>query len=199
MNIGVIVEGGTEKIIIESKAFRDYLKLNGINICDPVIDANGNGNLLPRHLQKFINHLKSLHRNLDHILVVTDLENDPAIQDVVRRISHGNIHDNLIFVSVTAIESWFLADQEALNKSIKIKEPFSIPDPENRNQLPWDRIKTISNAMNARGPGPSKIAFAKRMIASGFDIRNCLKNPNIRSLHYFNSTIASIRGFNNIL
>jgi hypothetical protein len=199
MNVGVIVEGGTEKIIVESQAFIDYLNSFGINLCGPVIDANGNGNLLPRHLEKFINHLNSIHANLDHIIIVTDLESEPAIQDVINRISHAKIHDSLVFVSVAAIESWFLADQEAFNKSIKSKEIFTVLDPEDRSILPWERIKKISSEMNARGPGPSKPTFAKRMINNGFDVRKCLKHPNIRSIHYLNNEISSIKRLNKIL
>lgn len=39
VKVGFIVEGDTEKIIIDSAAFKDWARSHGIEICDPVLDA----------------------------------------------------------------------------------------------------------------------------------------------------------------
>ncbi len=50
VKVGFIVEGDTEKVIVESPAFSAWLTANGITLCHPVIDAKGGGNLLPQNI-----------------------------------------------------------------------------------------------------------------------------------------------------
>ena len=59
VNIGFIVEGNAEKIVIDSPQFKNFLRGIDISVVNPVIDANGNGNLLPKNIEPFINRLKA--------------------------------------------------------------------------------------------------------------------------------------------
>ena len=45
VKVGFICEGATEKIIVESVNFKNFLKENNLEFIR-AIDANGNGNLL---------------------------------------------------------------------------------------------------------------------------------------------------------
>ena len=80
IKIGFIVEGGSEKVIVESTQFRDFLDRNGYELVTPVIDAEGGGNLLPQNLEVFIERFDL--ENVDQIYVLTDLEDDPSIESV---------------------------------------------------------------------------------------------------------------------
>ena len=48
VKIGFIVEGDCEKIFIESDNFKNWANMQGIEICSPVVNAKGGGNLLPQ-------------------------------------------------------------------------------------------------------------------------------------------------------
>ena len=58
VKVGFIVEGNTEKVIVNSPQFKAFLNNIGLSIVDPVIDAKGNGNLLPQNIEPFIGLLK---------------------------------------------------------------------------------------------------------------------------------------------
>ena len=83
VNVGFIVEGNTEKIVIDSPQFKEFLRSINISIVDPVIDANGNGNLLPKNIEPFINRLKTA--SAEKIVVITDADQD-SISQVKTRI-----------------------------------------------------------------------------------------------------------------
>ena len=87
VKIGFIVEGDTEKILLESKNFKDWTKNIGIDICHPIENAKGSGNLLPKHIMPLVERLKL--QAPAYIVILTDLENDLDKQAVINRI--GNI------------------------------------------------------------------------------------------------------------
>lgn len=181
VKVGFIVEGGTEKILVESLGFNTWLQQHGIELIHPVIDAEGSGNLLPKNIEPMIRQLQA--HNPNHIVILTDLERDPSIAEVKRRI--GTEHTDLIFVAVKAIESWFLADTDAMIKWLKV-DSFYENLPEQTPDLPWDRLKEISSNLNKKGPGSSKPVFAKRMVKhNGFMIANAAQHLNCPSAKFF--------------
>jgi len=52
VKLGFIVEGATEKIILEQSDFFNYLSSLKIDFIGDVEDAEGNGNLLPHNIEK---------------------------------------------------------------------------------------------------------------------------------------------------
>lgn len=84
VRVGFIVEGDTEKIVVESSAFQSWAKSQGIEICSPVIDAKGGGNLLPQNIVPMVMQLK--RSSPDHIVILTDLENASSVAVVKERI-----------------------------------------------------------------------------------------------------------------
>lgn len=110
VKVGFIVEGGTEKVLVESSAFKQWLAENGIELINPVLDAEGGGNLLPKHIEPMITRLSDL--NAEFIVILTDLEDEPNVAAVKSRIK--NEYTDLIFVAVKAIEAWYLADTLAM-------------------------------------------------------------------------------------
>lgn len=157
VRVGFIVEGSSEKIIVESPAFGDFLSSLGYELVTPVIDANGGGNLLPKNIGAFVTTLKA--KNIDKICVLTDLENDPSVQTVRDRIAHPDV--DFAFIAVKALEAWFLADTEAIRAWIQAPD-FYEDNPESTVDKPWERLKEIARERGKPGPG-SKVTFANRI------------------------------------
>lgn len=188
VKIGFIVEGDTEKILIESTAFRSWTKANNIEICAPVINAKGGGNLLPHHIEPM---LAQFHQAApEHIVILTDLENEADIDSVKARIT--TTHTEYIFVAVKAIEAWFLADTLALQRWLKIDNVHEAA-PENTPGMPWERLKALAMEKGARGPGPNKPAFAMQMCRHhGFEIAQAANHPACHSAKLFHDTLLSL-------
>lgn len=188
VKVGFIVEGDTEKILIDSSSFRHWATDNGIEILKPVIDAKGGGNLLPQNIEPLVMQLQA--QQPEHIIILTDLEYEQSPELVRQRI--GNNHTNLIFVAVKAIEAWFLADSQALQTWLDNGE-FHEPNPEATPDMPWERLKEIARLLGKRGPGSSKPAFAKRMVKHyEFSIARAASHPNCPSAQEFHDGLTTL-------
>ena len=84
VKIGFICEGETEKIIVESENFQQFLLQNNFEFVN-AIDATGNGNLLPKNIQPFIKILKD--DGAEIIFILTDLDIDKCITNTKERIN----------------------------------------------------------------------------------------------------------------
>lgn len=187
VKVGFIVEGDTEKIVIESALFQTWASQQGVEICKPVLDAKGGGNLLPQNIEPLIERLRC--SKPDHIVILTDLEHDPDMEAVRKRI--GDKHTKLVFIAVKAIEAWFLADSSALGKwlGISVSEIW----PEKTKGMPWERLKELAAELNLRGPGASKPAFAKKITKKcGFSISNAAQHPNCPSAKLFHDGLTHL-------
>lgn len=176
VKVGFIVEGKTEKIIIESDKFKEFLLNNDYELVTPVIDAKGGGNLLPSNIEPFIKRLKD--SQADRIVVLTDLEDEICVDKVKKRIGHSEI--KAIFVAVKAIEAWFLADTKAMQKLLNNND-FVEEFPEYTEKMPQERIQELAIKYTNRGIGSSKPMFARKMLKWGFSIENSANHPNCPS------------------
>lgn len=172
VNIGFIVEGDSEKIVVESSAFGQWLASHGYHRLSPVINAKGGGNLLPQNIGVFLEKLNQ--SGADQIAIITDLERDHSVDVVRQRIETPGV--DLIFIAVKALEAWFLADTDAMRRWLNVQDFFE-PHPECTQDLPWQRLKEVASIYNRRGPG-SKVAFAKNITRHhGFDISRSAQHP----------------------
>jgi len=173
IKVGFIVEGGSEKIIVESQQFRTLLAQYGYELVTPVIDAKGGGNLLPQNIDVFIQRFVS--KDVDRIFVLTDLEDEESVQIVRERIAHDSI--DFSFIAVKALEAWYLADTSAMNLWLG-SDDFFEERPEQTIDKPWDRLSEIAQERGLRGTGRNKIAFAKRMVKHwGFSVEQSASHP----------------------
>ncbi|WP_339491425.1 MULTISPECIES: DUF4276 family protein [unclassified Pseudomonas] len=176
VKVGFIVEGDSEKIVIESADFKAFLQANDFELVNPVVNAKGGGNLLPQNIDAYLARLDQ--QEVDRIVVLTDLEDEDSVDTVKERISNARI--DITFVAVKALEGWFLADSNAIGKWLGVHN-FDEPQPEQTPNKPWDRLKEISNGLGKRGPG-NKTAFAKKMVKHyGFSIRQAASHPQCPS------------------
>lgn len=176
VKVGFIVEGETEKVIIESDKFKEFLLNNDYELVTPVIDAKGGGNLLPNNIKPFIKRLKD--SQADRIMVLTDLEDEISVDKVKERIEHSEI--KVIFVAVKAIEAWFLADTKAMQKLLNNND-FVEEFPEYTEKMPQERIQELAIKYTNRGIGSSKPMFARKMLKWGFSIESSANHPNCPS------------------
>lgn len=178
VKVGFVVEGACEKIVIESAVFKDFLQRNDFELIEPVVDANGAGNLLPHNIEPFIGVLEE--KGAERLYILTDSDGFP-VEDVKERINHAKI--TAYFIAVKAIEAWFLADTQAMRKFLDIRDFTGEDFPEGTPELPWERIKEIvEETGSVKRRGKNKVAFTRKMITDwGFSIENAATHPNCPS------------------
>ena len=152
VNLGLVVEGDSEKSFIESKYFNDFAASLNIHICSPVINAKGGGNLISRNIDEHIRNCRKFTKP-DRIFVLTDLEHEPCIEAVKQRIGIENA--DAIIVSRKAIEAWFIADYVVMSKWLK--EDFYHENPEIIEEKPYEFLKSYTTAKNKRGDRKSVV------------------------------------------
>ena len=183
VKLGFICEGETEKIIIESLAFKELLSALNIEFIK-AFDATGNGNLLPANISPMINNL--IEEGAEKIFVITDLDEDVCITQTKERINAPE--GIVVIVSVKQVEAWFLADSSTLTSIFN--EEFLYDNPESELE-PRTVLKNLFIEKTGRGIGESKPRFASRMVSNGFSIVNSAAHPNCQSAKYFIQKLQS--------
>lgn len=187
VKLGFICEGETEKLIIESEAFKTLLAKSDLQLV-LTINAEGNGNLLPHNIEKFIAILEDA--GCDKIFILTDLDKDSCITFTKQRILTRQ--KDVIIVAVKQIESWFLSDSQTLSGLFKTKFQFKFPE----NEIePYDTLNTLFINYTERGNGKKdnggKIKTAQKMLVNGFSLTNAANHPNCPSAQYFIKKLQS--------
>ncbi len=188
VKLGFIVEGDTEKIILERTDFFSYLSSKEIAFVPEVLNAAGNGNLLPHNVEKHTRILEA--KGATHIFTLTDIDEDNCITLTKNRISPQN--NQTVIVSIKAIESWFLADTESMKLFLN-DDQFSQQDPENIIE-PYEHIRTLRFTKTGRGIS-GKVILAKSLTNTyKFSIINAAKHPACSSARYFLDKIDKVAG-----
>jgi len=192
VTVGFVVEGDSDEFLPQSPAFRGWLRKEcNLEVVDPVVNAGGNGNMCNRKIKDYVEKLK-IQAKPDKIVVLVDLDPDqcaPCIE--ARKNIIGSAGIDLVVVARKAIESWFLADTEAM-RSWTGDNDFYEPAPESKEGMPWERLKQIGRDMG-RGPGNSKPSFAKKFVhKNGFDVRRAGNHPGCPSARYFVEKLCAL-------
>lgn len=95
VRLGFVVEGDSERILVESTIFNNYLSSLNLQVCKPVINVCGGGNLKHQNIDKYVNECLNKAKP-DYIFVLTDLENDLCISETKNRIKNENIHSIIV-------------------------------------------------------------------------------------------------------
>lgn len=196
VKVGFIVEGDSEKVLIESAGFKKWASDQGLEICSPVINAKGGGNLLPHHIRPMLAQIE--RSQPDHIVILTDLEDATDVEAVKTRITTE--HTDLIFIAVKALEAWFLADTDAMRRWLNAPEFFE-PTPEQTPGMPWDWLKEVAKVRGSRGPGSNKVIFAKKMcgVAMQYELERAAAHPACPSAKAFRDGLLELSGNNSPL
>ncbi len=99
VKLGFIGEGAVEKIILESVVFQEFLSSLRIDFVKEVVDATGNGNLLPQNIEGYTKTLKD--KGATTIVILTDLDEDQCITLTKNRINPSA--EYLIIVTIKQI------------------------------------------------------------------------------------------------
>lgn len=192
VKVGFLVEGSTEKKLVESPSFRDWARNScGIEVVDPVAVAEGP--LSPGRVADLAGNLK-LAGHPDKIVILVDLDPDEAVPCITeRKIRIGSAGADLVLIAKPAIEAWFLADTEAMRKWSGNPE-FKDDQPERFAPPPWERLKAIRTAQG-RGPGATKVIFARKFIRDcGFSLPRAAEHPACPSAAYAVARLDSLGG-----
>lgn len=184
VTVGFVVEGASEKRLVESELFQKWLREDcNLEVVEPVVDAAGNGNMCSRNIETFVNNLRT-SKNPDKVVVLADLDPDtcaPCVQK--RKEIIGSQGIDLVVIAKKAMESWFLADTKAMRQWLE-DSTFCETHPETLTEMPWDRLKEL-RTKQGRGPG-SKPSFARKFIhVHGFDVRRAARHSQCPSARYF--------------
>ncbi len=185
VKVGFIVEGETEKLIIDSENFQSLLADLQIDCVSEAIDAQGNGNLLPHNIIPFQAILKE--KGAEYIFILTDRDDDTCITLTRKRITERE--NQFIIVAVQKIEAWFLADSQTL--SVMAGKSMAIDYPE-LEPIPFEKIGAIVQHQTGRGIGTRKVRFALNYLRKGFSLRNAAAHPNCPSAAYFLNKLKHI-------
>lgn len=188
VTIGFVVEGASEKKLVESDGFRKWAKGQGLEVKDPVVNAGGGGNLCSHNLEPYVAGCRA-QTGAEYVIILTDLECDPCVSQVHDRVGRG---DHRLCVARKALEAWFLADDQAMAKWLK--EPgFHEERPEATTGMPWDRLKEMAMDRGMPGPGRTRLLFARKMVnACSFSIERAANHPHCPSAAYFVRTLRAL-------
>lgn len=177
VKLGFIVEGDSEKRILESQLFRELLNNLELPFIEAVENVRGRTNLKP---ERIINYVKILEqKGASHIVILTDQEDAPCITSVKKELDFHE--DYLVVIAVKTIEAWYLADSSAITVFMEHRFDCDLPEV---IQIPFNHIKEEKIRLTGRGVN-SKRLLCSRMLHSGFSIENAAKHPNCPSAKYF--------------
>ncbi len=190
VTVGFVVEGPSDEMLVNSKSFRDWLREDCGLVVSSTVNAGGNGQMCSSEITAFVRRLRRT-ANPDRVVVLADLDPElcaPCITKRKERIGQESI--DLILIARKAMESWFLADTEAMRRWTG-DHVFREPRPEAPPGMPRDRLKEIGRH-TGRGPG-GKIRFARKFIRDhGFDVRRAAEHPACPSARYFVERLCAL-------
>ena len=184
VKLGFIVEGHSEKILFRSDAFSNYMKSLNIDFIPEIIDAKGNGNLLPHHISEFTEILKD--RGATNIFIITDLDNDECVTKTKERIDSP---DHQCIISRKTIEAWMLADTEAMRNFLG-SEDYICTDPESFDN-PFEEIKKQRKYYRNKGLNDKKM-LARNILGCGLSFEKIAANPACSSAQYFHKKLIQL-------
>ncbi len=193
VKVGFICEGQTEEIILKSEKFQKLLKkLNLVFVKS--INVKGNGQLLPKNILGYSKQLKGAWK----IFILTDSDK-VSVEKVYERIKPDpKLH--ILVVAVKKIESWFLSNNDALQKIAGItysdyiqQVKSSKPLPSNVEELgnPFDQLKNIMTE-NIKVRALDKLDVANMFINNDFDIQK----SDCESAQFFIKKLEEIASLN---
>lgn len=181
VRLGIICEGESETIIFNDDLFKNWLNSFGVEL----ISVQETGSINQFFEGRFEKHRAlMLLKNVDFILALIDLDKATSLREHKSKVNI--LANEVVVIAVKEFESWYLADENALNnlleKQVFIEFPEEIQEP----------FKEIVKLNNGKGFGKSKPFLAKMMLRKGFSIENAAKHPNCPSAKYFIKKLESL-------
>ena len=87
VTVGFVVEGPSDKKLVESKGFQQWLQETcNLEVVSPVVDAGGNGEMCNTKIGTYIEKLKMI-ANPDKTVVLADLDPDICAPCITTQVS----------------------------------------------------------------------------------------------------------------
>ena len=191
VTVGFVVEGPSDKYLVESELFRKWLREEcNLEMVDRVVNAKGQGEMRGRNIEDKVRLLRQ-ETNADKVVVLADLDPDecvPCVQERKKIIGSRDI--DLVVIARKAMESWFLADTEAMRRWLG-DDTFCEVNPEALTGMPWDRLRELGRK-RGRGPG-TKVRFSRKFIREHeFDVRRAARHDQCPSARYFVERLCAL-------
>ncbi|WP_157627177.1 hypothetical protein [Spirosoma luteum] len=187
--MGIICEGETEPIILDTVGFRASIAQFGIELIG-VTQAGGKKEYGAERINKHRQIL--LDKGAEHIYVLVDLDKDLCITLTKQDVSQHP--DQTVIVAVKEFENWYLADDSTLSHFVGVDTFIEFPEADG------DAITTIINLGLQSGRfnrfRKSKVLLANAMKNNGFTIENAAKHPNCPSAQYFLTKLQNLASAN---
>lgn len=195
VKVGFIAEGDSEKILLDSPAFRKYAFTLGVEIVT-VVNAEGinkmmvTGNKIEaarRRLNGFAQIL--LDKGAQVIIILLDYDNSGLRYKQIKERIPLDIRALNIIVAKQMIETWHLCDTNALRSYLafrveEINSPEEIINPlYHINNL---RLRHVGNGVN------DKKILMKAMLVNGFAIASAVLHPQAFSVKHFRDIMIEI-------
>lgn len=191
VTVGFVVEGASEKRLVESELFQQWLREDcNLEVVDPVVNAAGGGNMCSRNIGVLVGSLR-MEAKPDKVVVLADLDPEtcaPCVQ--ARKEIIGSQDIDLIAIAKKALESWFLADTEAMRRWLG-DDTFYEAAPETSAGMPWDRLKELGRK-SGQGPGTKSSFSRKFVLRHEFDVRRAAQHAQCPSARYFVERICAL-------
>ena len=97
---------------------------------------------------------------------------------------------DLVIIAKKALESWFLADTEAMRRWLG-DDTFYEVAPETLTGMPWDRLRELRDK-KGRGPGTKGSFPRKFILRHGFDVRRAARHAQCPSANYFVERLCAL-------
>ncbi len=189
VTVGFVVEGDSDKYLVENEFFRKWLREEcNLEVIGRAINAAGN--MRSRYIEDQVRLLRK-EKNPDKVVVLADLDPDRhALCVQARKEIIGSQGIDLLVIARKAIESWFLADTEAMRRWLG-DDTFCEVNPETLTGMPWDRLRELGRK-RGRGPG-TKVHFSRKFIRNHkFDVRRAAQHTNCSSARYFVERLCAL-------
>lgn len=191
VTVGFVVEGASEKRLVESELFQQWLREDcNLEVVDPVVDAAGSGNMCSHNIGVLVKNLRT-EAKPDKVVVLADLDPEtcaPCVQ--ARKEIIGSQDIDLIAIAKKALESWFLADTEAMRRWLG-DDIFYEAAPETLAGMPWDRLKELGRK-SGQGPGTKSSFSRKFVLRYEFDVRRAAQHAQCPSADYFVKRLCAL-------
>ena len=191
VTVGFVVEGDSDKYLVESELFQTWLREEcNLEMVDRVVNAKGQGEMRGRNIEDKVRLLRQ-ETNPDKVVVLADLDPDERVPCVqVRKEIIGSRDIDLVVIARKAMESWFLADTEAMRRWLG-DDTFCEVNPETLTEMPWERLRVLGRK-RGRGTG-TKVRFSRKFICEhGFNVRRAARHAQCPSARYFVERLCAL-------
>lgn len=184
VKIAFICEDDAGKKIVEFEDFGQILLNNNTELLRPVYNVKGKGNLTEENVRGLVDI--ALDAGAELIFLLTDMDLDYCATATKKKIIQGPLCK--VIVCKKAVESWFLADTDAISALLNRNGYFEYPE---EPLIPFDTINQLHKE-TFDGRGISKAILPNKMIRNGFSLLNAANHPNCSSALYFLQNISAI-------